>query len=350
MVAIIAPRPLSSPIASAISSVTGWMCAPIHPRSTLPVARNCSMIGRASADGTAKPMPIEPPEGEKIAVFMPITSPPRLNIGPPELPRLIDASVCKKSSYGPEWMSRAVAEIMPAVTVPPRPNGLPIASTQSPTLVLVESPQMAAGRGAFGSTLSTARSVTESRPITSACNVVSSERVTVIRSALAITWLLVTMIPAGSIMNPDPSDAARGANEFGPPGVPFSPKKSRKNSSSGDPGDSCASGAPLAAGATVAWVVEILTTTPVSRAASCPKTSEKGTSGGSAQLDADTVNDSVSNTARVAARGPKKATAYLLHTSPRHAALRVLRRNVRLGASVGLDRKSRPAWQDGIAA
>ncbi len=56
------------------------------------------MIGRAEADGIAKPIPIDPPEGEKIAVLMPITSPFKLNIGPPELPRLIDASVCRKSS------------------------------------------------------------------------------------------------------------------------------------------------------------------------------------------------------------------------------------------------------------
>src|SRR5216683_3925659 len=102
------------------------------------------MIGRADADGIAKPMPIEPPDGEKMAVLMPITSPVRLNIGPPELPRFIDASVCRKSSYGPEWISRAVAEMMPDVTVPPRPKGLPIARTQSPTLAFVESPQVAA--------------------------------------------------------------------------------------------------------------------------------------------------------------------------------------------------------------
>ena len=36
--------------------------------------------------------------GEKIAVLMPMTSPFRLNIGPPELPRLMEASVCRKSS------------------------------------------------------------------------------------------------------------------------------------------------------------------------------------------------------------------------------------------------------------
>ncbi len=46
-----------------------------------------------SSTGTAKPMPTEPPVGEKIAVLMPMTSPLRLNSGPPELPRLMAASV-----------------------------------------------------------------------------------------------------------------------------------------------------------------------------------------------------------------------------------------------------------------
>ena len=51
------------------------------------------MTGEAVALGTAKPMPTLPPDGEKMAVLMPMTSPSRLNMGPPELPRLIDASV-----------------------------------------------------------------------------------------------------------------------------------------------------------------------------------------------------------------------------------------------------------------
>ena len=51
------------------------------------------MTASAVFDGTAKPMPIEPPDGEMIAVLMPITSPSRLNSGPPELPRLMAASV-----------------------------------------------------------------------------------------------------------------------------------------------------------------------------------------------------------------------------------------------------------------
>ena len=196
---------------------------------------------------------------------------------------------------------------MPAVTVPPRPNGLPIASTQSPTFAFVESPQLTAGNGVFGSTLRRARSVTVSRPMTSACNVVSSANVTVICSALAITWLLVTTIPDGSMMKPEPSDEARGAGGFGPPGAPFSPKKSRKNSSSGDPGGTCASGVAFAGAAVVAWVVEMLTTTPPSRAASCEKTSAKGVSGASAPLGSGALNSSVSNTARKAPPAPKNA-------------------------------------------
>src|SRR6202047_3798296 len=115
-------------------------------------------------------------------------------------------------------------------------------------------------------------------------------------------------MPEGSMMNPEPSDADRGDGEFGPPGAPFSLKKSRKNSSSGVPGEgTCASGAPLAAGAAVTWVVEMLTTTPTSRPASCAKTSENGTSGASARLGMAALKDKASNTARMTARGDRKS-------------------------------------------
>ena len=52
---------------------------------------------------------------------------------------------------------RPRAEMMPAVTEWPRPNGLPIAITQSPTRTLSESPNLMAGSGFLfgGSTLST---------------------------------------------------------------------------------------------------------------------------------------------------------------------------------------------------
>ena len=45
------------------------------------------------AAGMSKPMPTEPPDGEKIAVFTPITLPFMSNAGPPELPLLIGASI-----------------------------------------------------------------------------------------------------------------------------------------------------------------------------------------------------------------------------------------------------------------
>ena len=56
--AIIAPFALSRPRLSAISSVIGWMRAPIQPRSTFPLTLSCSIMGWASAAGIAKPMPI----------------------------------------------------------------------------------------------------------------------------------------------------------------------------------------------------------------------------------------------------------------------------------------------------
>ena len=46
----------------------------------------------------AKAMPTLPPDGEKIAVLTPMTSPLRLKVGPPELPRFTAASIWMKSS------------------------------------------------------------------------------------------------------------------------------------------------------------------------------------------------------------------------------------------------------------
>ena len=62
--AIRAPRALSRPRLSAISSVTIWMRTPSQPRRVRPCSFSCSITGLASADGTAKPMPMDPPEGE----------------------------------------------------------------------------------------------------------------------------------------------------------------------------------------------------------------------------------------------------------------------------------------------
>ena len=47
---------------------------------------------------------------------------------------------------------------MPDVTVPPRPNGFPIATTQSPTLALSEFPNLTGLNFSFVSIFNTARS------------------------------------------------------------------------------------------------------------------------------------------------------------------------------------------------
>ena len=80
-------------------------------------------------------------------------------------------------------MLRWRAEMMPAVTEPPRPNGLPIASTQSPTRMASLSPKGTATSGWVVLIFSRARSVLLSLPTSSALMLVSSCRMTVISSA-----------------------------------------------------------------------------------------------------------------------------------------------------------------------
>ena len=77
-----------------MSGVTSWIRTPSQPRRVSP--NSSQLVDHVLDHGRtdiAKPMPIEPPFGDRIAVFTPITSPPMLNSGPPELPRLIAASV-----------------------------------------------------------------------------------------------------------------------------------------------------------------------------------------------------------------------------------------------------------------
>src|SRR3546814_10543668 len=81
-----------------MSTVTGCMPTPRYPRSSLPPFISVSTIGLASSAGIAKPMPTLPPVGDRICELMPITLPCISNIGPPELPRLIEASVWMKRS------------------------------------------------------------------------------------------------------------------------------------------------------------------------------------------------------------------------------------------------------------
>ncbi len=81
-----------------------------------------------------------------------MTLPCASSSGPPELPGLIDASVCRALMYDAllsalpslEATGRFLALMMPVVTVLDRPNGAPMAIVESPTATLSESPR---GRG-----------------------------------------------------------------------------------------------------------------------------------------------------------------------------------------------------------
>ena len=61
--------------ASATSSSTWLIDTPSSPRRTSPKSRIWLMIELAISVGTAKPMPILPPERLKIAELMPTSSP-----------------------------------------------------------------------------------------------------------------------------------------------------------------------------------------------------------------------------------------------------------------------------------
>ena len=71
----IAPSAFFMPRLSAMPAVTGWICTPSQPRVTWPCSLSWATTIFAVSAGMSKPMPTEPPDGEKIAVLTPITLP-----------------------------------------------------------------------------------------------------------------------------------------------------------------------------------------------------------------------------------------------------------------------------------
>ncbi len=148
----------------------------------------------------------------------------------PELPGLIAASVWMKSSYcAKPTFERPTALTMPAVTVWLSENGLPIASTHSPTFNCAESPHGTTGRPvrfAFTSAMSVSGSVPMMRPRTSRLSG-SAIVISVLLTARPpfsppMTWLLVTMYPSAEMMTPEPRLIDRRSRE---PKMSSSPKK-----------------------------------------------------------------------------------------------------------------------------
>ena len=108
---------------------------------------------------------------------MPMSSPESLNRPPPELPGLMEASVCISVMLMPSMvmvLSRPL--MMPFETeLVSTPRGLPMAYTVSPTVTLPELPIVAAGRLAT-SIFTIARSEKVSVPISFASYLVPSCR------------------------------------------------------------------------------------------------------------------------------------------------------------------------------
>ena len=157
--------------------------------------------------GMANPMPIEPPPSKvAMAVFTPMTSPRALTSGPPELPGLIEASVCNADCRLPPIRTdRSTALTMPEVTVPDSPSGDPTASTCSPTRTPAELPSVSARNAAPSSTRNTARSFSGSAPTTSAANRRPSGPVTnTVAEPASRMWLLVSTCRWSSMRNPVP--------------------------------------------------------------------------------------------------------------------------------------------------
>ena len=75
-----------------MSAVMACGCTPRKPRTTFPVCFSWGRICFTTFTGMAKPMVFAP---LMMAAFTPTTSPFMLKSGPPELPGLMDASVCR---------------------------------------------------------------------------------------------------------------------------------------------------------------------------------------------------------------------------------------------------------------
>ena len=91
-----APSGRAMPSELAISAVTSCSSTPSQGRLIAePTSAEATTVFTMLA-GMAKPMPMEPPDFEKIAVLMPTSSPAMLTSAPPELPGLMAASVWMK--------------------------------------------------------------------------------------------------------------------------------------------------------------------------------------------------------------------------------------------------------------
>ena len=206
----VARTPSAGPLAKTLARrmPSGVFCPmiPRYGRSALPVSMMRAAVRRATAAGTAKPMPSLRPLSVAIWVATPTTRPDMSSSGPPELPGLRAASV---------WMVPVIAkplgesiwrrrpETMPVDREPWRPKGLPMATTGSPTRGSPEANSSGVTSPAGPSSCSTATSTERSTPRRCAGTRRPPTDTSTVRAS-PTTWALVTMWPAVSTRNPDP--------------------------------------------------------------------------------------------------------------------------------------------------
>mmetsp|Transcript_57254 Transcript_57254/g.153281 ORF Transcript_57254/g.153281 Transcript_57254/m.153281 type:complete len:369 (+) Transcript_57254:196-1302(+) len=209
---------------SSSAMMSGAKTMPRTGRRTKPLAMMLSTFFATVSMGMARPTPAKPPLPLRMAVLTPMTWPSELSKGPPLLPGLIEASVWMTPLMGlPPMPSifRARPLMIPRLRLCSRPKGLPKAKTFCPTNSFEEAPRgngcmieskgvasasvlpPAAGAAlARSPTRSTATSLAESAPTTTASSVVRRSRpvfgsflrkVTNGLSEPATTWAFVTM-------------------------------------------------------------------------------------------------------------------------------------------------------------
>ena len=114
-------RATCRPKVSASDWFTSWIVTPSRPWLTLPCCWIWSLTFIATSIGIANARPWKPPVRLKICELTPITSPLRLNSGPPELPGFTAASVWMNGTAASPGSERDLALTMPEVTVLSRP-------------------------------------------------------------------------------------------------------------------------------------------------------------------------------------------------------------------------------------
>ena len=121
--------------------------------TTLPFRMISGTIFRMVSTGTAKPIPLDAPEGEMIIVFIPMSSPAESRSGPPEFPGLMEASVwiiSRMVTPPAPGMLRPRALTMPVVTVVVEPERIADGDDLLPDLEVPGRARRAAGTAPRG--------------------------------------------------------------------------------------------------------------------------------------------------------------------------------------------------------